>query len=182
MSHSESLEEVTENTELWMPNLNLRVPINGADIKGFKQWINLKGFSPEHPSYDFVAYAKEDGQVVVGLPDLTEVIAVADGIVKETDYASMTPTMVIEHGREGSGLISCYTYVERSVRIEHQVKKGQQVKKEDGIGMLKQYGKVKIPILLHFSLYNKVSGEKTPVDPSKIFSGLDHRIEKELKW
>jgi len=102
MDHSNSLEEVTENTKLWMPNLNLRVPVNGADIKGFKQWINLKGFSPEHPSYDFVAYVKEDGEVVVGLPNSTQVIAVADGIVKEIDYVSMTPSVVIEHGGHGS--------------------------------------------------------------------------------
>lgn len=137
--NQKNLKRIIGGTEIWAPDFDIVLPINGLDIPDFREWINWggwKGYSPYHNAYDFAAYLTEDGGVVLGLPKETPVRSVADGIVRQVScglaetgspYAGYACFMNIEHGSEESGLFSSYHHIDPIAQNEQEVKKGDIV-------------------------------------------------------
>ncbi len=128
-------KEVTENTTIWTSDLDIVLPINGSDIKGFEEWVNWsgwKGYSDKHLAFDFASYLSTDGKCVIGLPEETPVRAIADGIVVQisrglTENVPYATFINVEHGKPGSGLFSAYHHVVPIVKQGQEVKKGEVI-------------------------------------------------------
>lgn len=133
---------ITKETREWESGLDVVLPINGADLPGFKTWVNWNGFHLDretgrgHDGYDFAAYLTPDDKVVFGLPADTKIRAVADGKVAQVldnteavggGYGIM---ITLEHGTYGSGMFSQY------VHIKPLIENGAEVRKGDVIGEL----------------------------------------------
>lgn len=151
----------TPETKEWTPNLDAGLPIEGKSIPGFKAWINWNGFrfdknNPSwisHRAFDFAAYLTQRNEVVLGLPQETEIRAVADGHVTQVSHGFeivSNALINIEHGKKGSGVFSSYGH------IVPLVEQGTSVKKGDLIATLyKAEGTERGPLVhLHFELTN----------------------------
>lgn len=177
-----NLERIAEDTKIWTPSLDIILPINGYDIKGFRGWINWNGwmgYSPSHTGYDFAAYLSSDGQIVLGLPKETPVRAVADGVVRQVSQglaegSGYATFMNIEHGAEGSGLYSSYHHIDPIAQDEQEVKKG------DVVGTLyKDEGNEKGRLVhLHFGMSHGWSVKDRKCNPELIYPSIArHRAE-----
>jgi len=62
-----------------------RSPIDTSrikDVKGcFKGWLNVHGFDQPHPGFDFMAYQRTSGELVIGLPSGTPVVSIFEGVI-----------------------------------------------------------------------------------------------------
>jgi murein DD-endopeptidase MepM/ murein hydrolase activator NlpD len=144
----------------WSSNLNTSLPIHGNDIPGFVSWVNGNGFNFDrtsrkgHAGFDFGAYLRDDGAVIVGLPKETPVRAVADGVVRQILIGDMTGgayggLINVEHGKENSGMFSGYVHIEPQIRADTKVEKG------DIIGTLHQDSGIEGRLVhLHLRLLN----------------------------
>ncbi|MBL7100799.1 MAG: M23 family metallopeptidase [Nanoarchaeota archaeon] len=179
--NQKNLKEITKETRVWSPNLDIALPIETASIPRFKKWVNWNGFSDKHHAYDFAAYMNDKNECVFGLPEETKVRAVADGVVTGYldksdllnllgEYDNYMATITIEHGKEGNGLSSVYTH------INPLVKKGQHVKKGDVIatgykdGGYKGVGRL---VHLHFEMRNSCNIKDGIVNPATFFPQID---------
>ena len=175
--NQKNLEQITGDSNTWTPNLDIVLPIDGSDIRGFKEWVNWsgwKGYSEHHTAYDFAAYLNDEGNCVLGLHQDTPVRAVADGVVRQIsngfggEYACF---MNIEHGSKGSGMFSAYHHVAPLVKDGQEVRKGEVIAtlhKDEG----DEEGKL---VHLHFELangWNHGSRIKRAVNPELIYSKL----------
>ena len=175
---SEVLERITENTLVWVPNLDIALPINSTDIPAFKKWVEWNGIHRGHEGYDFAAYIDEKGECVLGLPSETKVRAVADGIVSCVVYPHTygrpySSNVYIDHGKMDMGMQSFYVHVLPLVEY------GQSVKKGDVIGTLysdppgAEWGQL---VHLHFALFNGGRIRPRLVNPSEIFPELSELV------
>ena len=175
--NQKNLERITEDTKIWTPALDIVLPIDGSDIKGFREWVNWsgwKGYSPHHTAYDFAAYLSEDGRVVLGLPKETPVRAIADGVVRQVSHGlagrgvTYACFMNIEHGAKGSGLFSAYHH------IDPIAQDGQEVKKGDVVGTLhkdegSEEGKL---VHLHFEMRQSWYVRDRKCNPESIYPSI----------
>lgn len=122
----------------WGADSDTSLPINGSDIPGFVAWVNGNGFNYDcttrrgHDGFDFGAYLRDDGTVVIGLPKETPVRAVANGVVRQVLVGDMTGgaygcLVNVEHGEEGSGMFSGYVHVEPRIYSDTIVEKGDVI-------------------------------------------------------
>ncbi len=173
---ADSLENITQDTRLWTPDLDIILPVDGSDIPYFKDWVNWsgwKGYDDDHKAYDFSAYLTHDDKVVLGLPKKTPVRAVADGIVKQISdgLAEGVPYacfLNLEHGREGSGLFTQYHH------IVPVVEEGQRVKKGDIIATLyKDPGDEEGQLVhLHFQMWHGWNTGNRMCNPEDIYPSI----------
>ncbi|GEM_PF-2782948 len=140
----EKFIKIGKETQEWLPNQDTILPIDGRDIPNFEAWINWNGYAVDpssgkkvHDGFDFAAYLTTDNHVVLGLPPLTPVRAVAEGTVKQilTSQTHLIPDSYgnlvnIEHGSHNSEMYSTY------IHIVPEVKVGVEIKKGDIIGTL----------------------------------------------
>lgn len=176
---------ITEQYTKLESNLGFVLPIDGRDIRGFKQWVCWNGYRyqqlgytviADHKGYDFASYIAEDSKCYLGLPAETPVKAIADGTVTyiENRYGPYYASIHIKHGEgktdEDNGLFSDYCHV------NPEVQQGQKVKKGDIIATLyKDEGSLEGNLVhLHFSLthgWNKpVTSDE--VDPARLYPSL----------
>jgi murein DD-endopeptidase MepM/ murein hydrolase activator NlpD len=121
----------------WHPELDMSLPISGGDLPHFKAWVNGYGFffgrdNPDgHDGFDFGAYVRTDGVVVVGLPETTPVRAVADGVVNEiygrNVWGGYACSIRLEHGSDEHNRSSGYTHVVPTVSERMAVQKGDVI-------------------------------------------------------
>jgi murein DD-endopeptidase MepM/ murein hydrolase activator NlpD len=162
--------EITVDTKLWEPNLDVTLPINGVDIPEFKKWVNWKGFSKKHPGFDFAAYINNKNECILGLPSKTPVRATADGVVAQViDMYGEYPTYItIEHGKREKGVVAGARLLSQYAHVEPLVKDWQPVKKGDVIATLyKDPGNKEGRLVhLHFTLAHAEEIRPRLVDPS----------------
>lgn len=173
------LEKITKNTKIWKPNLNIVLPICGRDIPDFKEWVNWNGYSESHRGFDFTAYINNN-KCVLGLPSITLVRAVADGIVRQVSqglaegdgYATF---INIEHGKKDSGMFSSYHHIDPLVEYGQPVKKGDRIAtlyKDSG------YKKGRL-VHLHFELTHGWDVKnRCDVNPADIYNNIAKFIAK----
>lgn len=122
--------------EFWRSDNDLVLPINGSDIPGFVGWVSMNPFTgvgrEEHDGHDFGAYLRDDGKVVVGLPDKTPVRAVAKGKVIQYLCGGMTggqygALLNVEHSDTGSGVFSRYVHVISKAAVNATVEPGEEI-------------------------------------------------------
>lgn len=121
----------------WNPQIETVLPIDGTEIAGFKAWVNCNGFQPfapeahTHDGFDFGAYLREDGMIVLGLPPTTSIRSVAEGKVAQVItggvWGGYAASITIEHGAQGSGLFSQFAHVIPRVEIGQPVNKGEEI-------------------------------------------------------
>ncbi|MDD5593784.1 MAG: hypothetical protein PHG97_03475 [Candidatus Margulisbacteria bacterium] len=59
-----------------------RSPIDTSGIKDFKGWLNVNGFdSRYHPGFDFMAFQRTSGELVIGLPLGTPIVSIFEGVI-----------------------------------------------------------------------------------------------------
>jgi len=167
---AKSPKKITKQTKIWGSDLDIVLPINGPDIANFDKWVNWRGYTQNHRGFDFAAYLTKDKRCVLGLPSETPIRAVADGVVKQisqglAEYYQYATFINIAHGKEDSGMFSCYHHVEPLVEPNQPVKKG------DIIAILyKDPGNYKGKLVhLHFELTNGWDIKNRYVDPISIF-------------
>jgi len=174
-------KKVTVYTKVWKPNLDVTLPIDGEDIPGFREWVNWNGFSKDHIGFDFASYLNNSNECVLGLPHETPVRAITDGMVAQVFSPSIHGEYAvfinIEHGKEGSGLFSCYHHVKPAIKY------GQPVKKGDVIATLyKDSGNKEGRLVhLHFLLTNAWEKKPREIDPLYVFPGLAEQRSKDFK-
>ncbi|NBU34271.1 hypothetical protein EB118_07575 [bacterium] len=136
----------TPETKGWSSALDTSLPIDAADIPGFVSWVNCNGFHLDretgkgHDGFDFGAYLREDGMIVVGLPQDTPIRAVANGVVRQVLMNESTGmgygcVVNVEHGGNDSGMFSSYVHVNPTIEPNVTVGKGDvlgSLYKDDG--------------------------------------------------
>ncbi len=131
-------QPISAETKEWTADLDAVLPIDGGDLPGFRVWVNSNGFLLDretgngHNGFDFGAYLREDGIIVVGLPESTPVRAVADGVVRQVLLNGLTGgpygcTVNVEHGSDDSGMFSGYTHIDPTIEAGAAVQKGDQL-------------------------------------------------------
>ncbi|MBI4918622.1 M23 family metallopeptidase [archaeon] len=179
-SSKQSNKPVVKKTDVWTPDLDLVLPINGDQIPGFSRlvnWSGWKGYEDDHLAHDFAAYIDSSGNCVLGLPEQTEVRAVADGVVIQVSqglcegdgYATF---INIEHGPKGGEKFSSYHHVNPLVKYDQSVQKGEVI-----ATLHKDSGTIEGRLVhLHFELvngWNVAKGYRARhVDPGCIFPKL----------
>jgi len=130
---------IDKNTKEWSPDLDTALPIDGSRIPDFKAWVNWNGFHLDrqtgkgHDGFDFAAYLTTDNRIILGLPEDTKILAVADGVVQqvldtpEAVGGSYGIMISVEHGEEDSGMFSQYIHVKPLVKTGMKVKKGDVI-------------------------------------------------------
>lgn len=174
MEPGEGYKGLKVETKEWSPGLDTVLPVSGIKIPKFSSWINFNGFNFDkstgkgHKGFDFAAYLTDDQKIMLGLPQGTQVEAVADGYVKisakgttrgESDYYG---EIRIQHGESDTDLMSVYGHVIPSVQINDKVKKGEVI----GILYSSRGGDIGYLTHLHLQLLN--GDLKTLADPRTI--------------
>ncbi|MFZ2602789.1 MAG: M23 family metallopeptidase, partial [Candidatus Omnitrophota bacterium] len=162
---------IGKNTRIWAPYQDIILPIDGMQIKGFKNWLNWFGYNEDynHLAFDFAAYLNNELKCVFGLPGGTEVKAVAGGLVKEAVRFGYAGWIIIEHGVQNSGMFSEYWHVIPLVKEGQNVEKGEVIAK-----LYKDKGcEAGRLVHLHLMLSDQRTDNKYYVDPIEIFPHLD---------
>ncbi len=187
-SHSEKELEfqkisISDSHGIWSSKLDVVSPVKINGLHGFRSWVNWNGFGPKHTAFDFAAYLDESQRVVLGLSEKTEIVAVADGFVRQVSARGVSGQYAayinIEHMSQDSGMFSSYHHVFPVVSGGTEVKKGDVIAhlyKDEAI----ETGRL---VHLHFEMTNAWGGhfERQPhhfVDPATIFSELNQYIAK----
>lgn len=154
----------------WEPQLDTALPIIGTELPDFAAWINWNGFNLDrdrrigHEGYDFAAYLTKNKEIVLGLPENTQIRAVADGYIKhfgwEHGVHPYAGYVEIEHNPDQRGMISLYLHVVPKVDY------GQKVKKGDVIATLyKDPGEDRGRLThLHLGLFSAMGTRKTSLN------------------
>lgn len=176
---------ITDETKVWTADHDIVMPIDIRDISRATEWVHWNGFKKGHTAFDFAAYVRETtaGQIscVLGLPEQTPIRSIADGVVIQIsgglagNNAPYAKFINVEHGSEGSGLMSAYHHVVPIVETGAHVTKGQQIATlykdpEGDVGRL---------VHLHFEMRNawgswsegNTQGNRT-VSPETVFPQL----------
>ncbi len=143
-------------------NMRIVRPVDESSIPGFVAWINHNPFKGMyiHGGLDFAAYLKKEGENVIpilGLPQKTLILAIADGGVAEIIYPNSYYTQIrLEHYESGDGFRSWYTHVLPLVEKSQEVVIGQPIaylyhQKKEG-------KKIEQLIHLHFSILEGLFG------------------------
>lgn len=171
---AEGSARITRETKIWVPGLDVIVPIDIASIPDFQRWVNFNGFHPGHRGYDFSAYINGRNQCIVGLPPDARVKAVADGIVTRvySPRGSYASDITIEHGGDREGLRSVYDHV------VPMAEEGRIVKKGDVIAALfKDPGNEEGRLVhLHLTLWNAWEVKPDRADPALIFPEIGELV------
>lgn len=158
-SEVRSKKLVDNSLTRWATNVDVVTPIDESSLPGFQQWVSWNSVASHiilqgqnASGFDWAAYLNDRNEVIFGLPETTQVRAIADGYVAQVSksYGPYAAFINIEHGESGSGVFSSYHHV---VPI---VEGGKRVKKGDVIATLykdpgKQEGKL---VHLHFGISN----------------------------
>ncbi len=143
-------------------NMRIGRPVDESSIPGFVAWIDHNPFKGmyTHSGLDFAAYLKKEGENVItilGLPQKTLILAIADGGVEQIRYPNSYNTSIrLEHYEGGTGFRSRYTHVVPLVEENQEIVIGQPIaylyhqKKEEK--------KVEQLIHLHFSILEGLFG------------------------
>ncbi|MDD5574934.1 MAG: diguanylate cyclase, partial [Candidatus Omnitrophica bacterium] len=180
VSSSSSAVRITPETKIWTKELEVTVPVDDAQISGFKEWIHWNGFDahmsyagPVHPGFDFAAYLTNDNNVVLGLPEHTPVVAAADGVVSQILWPYGSPDLAyqclinIDHGNTPE-MMAGVAMMSRYAHVVPAVNKDQYVKKGDLIGHVYHDPGRKLPHF-HFELANaRGATQPRSVDPVSI--------------
>jgi len=119
-----------------VPEHDLTLPIDGNDIPGFVAWVSMNPFTGselgQHDGHDFGAYLRDDGNVIVGLPEGTPVRSVASGRIIQYLCGGMMggqygALLNVEHLEEGSGVVSAYVHVISRAAVGANVGAGEKI-------------------------------------------------------
>ena len=177
-------DKIKSDTAIWTSNLEVCLPINGNEIRGFKQWVNWGGFTMKmsllsklnifsrslsgHDGFDFADYINVNNECVLGLPAETNVRTIADGIIDAVQYhGGYFDSIRIDH--KGDKLFSEYHHVTPLVKIGDRMRKGDIIAK-----LYKDPGNEEGRLVhLHFALVQDI---RDLVDPAYIFPEITELV------